>query len=120
MKRRLKRYTSLTHYIEFLRRQPSHMQHVYAAIFAGSITGLIAFFILYIDYGFWHEHYRSNDLVVVSTSTNVRENSVTPESPLEMLSRFFGEAKDKLQNVDTTGIDLLKGKETYVNTAVSQ
>lgn len=118
MKRHLKRYTSLTHYIAFLRRQPEHMQHIYALVFAGSITALIAFVILYVDYGFWHERYKRDDMVVVGTSTLIETSSQSPESPSEMLSRFFGEAKTRLKNIDTSGIEMLQGKETYVNTEV--
>ena len=51
MKRHLKRYTSLTHYIEFLKKQSRHAQHVYGVIFAGTITALVASVILYEDYG---------------------------------------------------------------------
>ena len=113
MKRHLKRYTSLTHYIEFLRRQPSHMQHIYAAIFAGSITALIAFVILYVDYGFWHERYKREDLTVIATTTVVGAPVTTPEAPGEMLSRFFGEATDRIKSIDVSGIEMLRGKETY-------
>jgi hypothetical protein len=87
------------------------MQHVYAAVFAGSITMLIAAFILYADYGFWHERYVRDDLTQVASTLEVATQK--PESIGEMSSRFFGEAKERLQNIDTTGKDLLKGKETY-------
>ena len=43
---------------------------MYGFIFAGSITALIAGFILYTDYGFWHERYqRSDDLTLSATTT---------------------------------------------------
>jgi hypothetical protein len=115
MKRRLKKYTSLTHYIEFLRRQPEHMQHIYAVIFAGSITLMLAFVILYVDYGFWHERYIREDLTVVSTSTTLSTPTTPPESPGEMLGRFLGEAKDRFKAIDTSGKDMLQGTETYTN-----
>jgi hypothetical protein len=112
MKRYLKKYTSLTHYIEFLRKQPEHMQHVYAVVFAGSITMLIACVILYVDYGFWHEKYiRDRD----DTNNLTVATPTEPESPSTMFSRFFGEAKDRFQSIDTSGSDFLKGKETYTN-----
>ena len=57
----MKKYGSIKHYIAFLRRQPAHMQHIYAVIFAGSITALLAAIILYVDYGFWHERYVRNE-----------------------------------------------------------
>lgn len=105
----IKKYTSLKNYIAFLRRQPLHMQHVYAFIFAGTITVLIASVILYADYGFWHEKY-SDKAIAVSTSTT----TVAPESPMDMLSRFFDEAKTQLHNINTSGSKLLEGKETYI------
>ena len=106
MKRYLKKYTSLKNYIAFLRRQPPHLQHIYAAVFAASITGLIAFAVLYIDYGFWHERYIRDDMEVVSTSTMVSKPAPTPESPATMLSRFFGEAKTRLQEINVSGKEI--------------
>jgi hypothetical protein len=109
MKRHLKRYTSLTHYIEFLRKQPEHVQHVYAVIFAGSITILLACVILYVDYGFWHEKYiKSRD-----DTSDLTVTPSEPESPGTMFSRFFGEAQDRFKTIDTSGSDFLKGKETF-------
>lgn len=91
------------------------MQHVYALVFAGSITATIAFVILYVDYGFWHERYIRDDLTVVSTSTIEASPEVsTPDSPSKMLSRFFGEARDRLHTIDVSGSEMLQGKETYV------
>jgi hypothetical protein len=113
MKRYLKKYTSLKNYIEFLRRQPEHMQHIYAVVFAGSITALIAFVILYVDYGFWHERYVRDDLMVVQASSTVAVPAPTPESPGEMFSRFFGEARDRLKEIKIPNKDMLQGKETY-------
>lgn len=114
MKRHLKRYTSLTHYIEFLKRQPHHIQHIYAAVFAGSITIVVAMIILYVDYGFWHERYVRDDLTVASTTASV--STPIPESPGEMFSRFFGEAKGRLHSIDMPTKDMFIGKETYTNT----
>lgn len=119
MKRHLKRYTSLTHYIEFLRRQPEHLQHIYAVIFAGSITAFVAFVILYVDYGFWHERYIRDDSLLVSTTT-IDIPVAIPESPREMISRFFGEARGRLKEIKMPSKDMLQGKETYVGTDVSQ
>lgn len=113
MKRHLKRYTSLTHYIEFLRRQPEHAQHVYAVIFAGSITALIAFVILYVDYGFWHERYVREDSLVVSATISAQEKA--PESPSVMFSRFFSEAKDRLRDIKMPDKNTLQGTETYTS-----
>jgi len=107
MKRYLKKYASIKNYIAFLRRQPPHLQHIYAAVFAASITGLIAFSVLYIDYGFWHEQYIRKDLEVASTSTVVDKPVSDPESPGTMLFRFFGEAQTRLKEINVSG------KETY-------
>lgn len=116
MKRYLKKYTSLKLYLAFLRRQPTHMQHVYAIIFAGSITLLIASIILYVDYGFWHERYvRKDDIVIASSTETIARPTPIPESPLEMFSRFMDEAKVQFNAIGTGGQELLKGKETYVN-----
>lgn len=121
MKRYLKKYTSLKLYIAFLRRQPKHMQHVYAFIFAGSVTALIASIILYVDYGFWHERYVRKDEIIIASSTEIiSKPTPIPESPIEMLSRFIGEAKVQFDSISSGGQELLKGKEIYSNTEVSQ
>lgn len=114
MKRHIKKYISPHHWLLFLRRQSTHMQHVYSAVIAGIITTTIAGIILYVDYGFWHEKYVSEDLIVNTTAT------ATPESPSEMLSRFMSEAKVQLNNINTSRQELLKGEEIYVNTEVNQ
>jgi hypothetical protein len=111
MKKILKRYTSLKNYIAFLKRQPQQMQHVYAFIFAGSITIAIAAVILYVDYGFWHEQYSSK----TESDVEIATTTEMPESPIKMLSRFLGEAKTQLNNINASGSDLLQGKETYTN-----
>lgn len=113
MKKRIKRYTSLGHYIEFLKRQPEHVQYMYAAVFAGSLTILLAIVILYVDYGFWHERYVREDLSVASSTLS--EVAPAPEPPMKMFSRFFGEAKDRLQGIDMPSKDMFIGKETYVH-----
>lgn len=109
MKRHLKKYTSITHYIEFIRRQPRHAQHIYGVIFAGSITAVIAFFVLYIDYGFWHERYISED-IVKATST---EDQVVLESPSKMFGSFMKEAGERFKEIKIPNKDILEGKETY-------
>jgi hypothetical protein len=119
MKRHLKRYTSLTHYIEFLKKQPRHAQHVYGAIFAGTITGLIACFILYADYGFWHERYiRADDVAVAHGEESVPK--VKPESPSEVFSRFFGEVGERFGAIKMPSMDMIKGSEVYTNTNIEQ
>lgn len=103
----MKRYFSLKHYVSVLRRQSKHMQHVYAFIFAGSITALIAAVILYTDYGFWHDRYVRDDSALV-----VKEEKTQMESPGQALSSFWGEAYEKFRAIGSGS--LLEGKETYV------
>lgn len=109
MKKIIKKYLHPHHWLLFLRRQSNHMQRVYSAIIAGIITTAIAAVILYVDYGFWHEKYVSEELILITTAT------ATPESPTEMFSRFIDEAKVQLSNINTSSQELLKGEETYVN-----
>ncbi len=115
MKKHLKRYTSLSNYIAFLRRQPEHIQYVYAAVFAGSITFLIAIVILYVDYGFWHERYirdkeSSSELTVIDS-----QKAKTPESPMKTFSNFLGEARARFGSITVTSKDLFSGKEVYTS-----
>ncbi|MBP6948542.1 MAG: hypothetical protein KBC41_00170 [Candidatus Pacebacteria bacterium] len=109
MKRHLKKYTSITNYIEFIRRQPSHVQHVYGVVFAGTITSLIAFFILYIDYGFWHERYINDDIVKIANE----EEQVKLESPTKMFGSFLEEAGERFKEIKIPNKALLEGKESY-------
>ena len=115
MKRYLKKYTSLKLYIEFLRRQPSHMKQIYSAIIAGGITALIASVILYVDYGFWHERYVRDEINIASSTESITTLPQAPESPLHMFSRFIDEAKIQLGNINSSRQELLKGKEVYIN-----
>lgn len=114
MKHLLKKYEkflSIHHYITFLRRQPEHMQHVYAAIFAGSITMIIAAFILYVDYGFWHETYSRQEVIEVKDTT---EPMVTVQSPGDMMGGFFKEARDRVQTINISSpSNVLKGTDSY-------
>lgn len=110
----MKKYGSIKHYIAFLRRQPAHMQHIYAVIFAGSITALLAAFILYVDYGFWHEKY------VRSEESSIGEAPQPSQSPFQMMSIFFKTARNQLDTLGTSGADLLVGKEVYIRSNVEQ
>jgi hypothetical protein len=91
------------HYIKFMRRQSKHIQHVHAVAFAGLITALIAFVLMYTEYGFWHETYRADDL----------EAAQTQETPSQSFSDFYLEAKARFHAIGTSGSGLLEGKETY-------
>lgn len=103
MKFLLKNFT-LRHYIRHVRKQSKHVQHVHAFIFAGAITAVIAGFILYTDYGFWHERY------VAEEET---EESFDPKSPAESFAGFWAEAGKRFNLIGAKGANLLEGKETY-------
>lgn len=94
------------HYLRHVRRQSKHIQHVHAFVFAGSITGLIAFFILYTDYGFWHEKY---------VAESAQQEVVPIESPGQSLGSFFKEAKERFNAIGTAAPTLLEGKEVYTS-----
>ena len=117
MKHFLKKYErmlSVHHYIAVLRRQPVHVQHVYAALFAGFITVILASYILYVDYGFWHEKYTRNDEALLVTEVVPKAvNSESVLSPGEMIQGFLKEASDKFKAVGTSESAFLEGKDTY-------
>jgi hypothetical protein len=89
---------------------------MYAATFAGIVTGLVAVAILYFDYGFWHERYsRTEQLSTASIQTKtVDDDMVTVQSPGEMIGDFFKEASTKLQTIKVTKPEMLEGKEVYI------
>lgn len=106
MKLHLKHFT-LRHYIRYVKRQNKHVQHIHGFVFAGIITGLIAFVILYTDYGFWHETYIADD------SQMAADPAYVSESPSESLGRFWMEAKEQFSHVGSSSANFLEGKETY-------
>ncbi len=109
-----KKYVRAHHYITVLKRQPVHIQHVYAALFAGSITALIAIAILYFDYGLWRETYTRNERgdEFYSASTTQEEQAVVV-SPSDMIGNFFKEAGDKLENINNDKTGILEGTDSY-------
>lgn len=87
---------------------------MYAAIFAGSITVIIAGVILYVDYGFWHEKYRRSDVVEISDTKTVDDPMVTVVSPTAMIGSFFKEASEKVKTINFSVPDgILEGKDSY-------
>ncbi len=88
------------------------MQHMYAAIFAGSVTVLLAVAILYFDYGFWHERYHRTDTVEVVLSQEKNSNAVT-ESPGEMVEGFFKEVSKRVKEIGVSGEEVFDGKDVY-------
>ena len=100
----LKHFT-LKYYLRYVRRQSKHVQHIHALVFAGTITGLIAVFILYTDYGCWHETYVADDLLV--------GEEAKMESPSESMADFFREAKERFGSIGKASGNLLEGKVEY-------
>lgn len=83
------------------------MQHMYAFIFAGTITASIAGAILYSDYGFWHERYERQEEIAINKEENL------PPAPTEVVSRFLGEVQNRLKSITTGTTSLLEGKEVF-------
>lgn len=110
----MKRYFSIKHYLTFLRKQPEHMQHVYAVTFASVITVIFAAVILYVDYGFWHERYDRNEVVTVKDTEVRTDQMVTVQSPGAMISSFFKEASLQLDAINAKGAPFLRGKDEFV------
>ena len=107
MKFHLKNFT-LRHYLRYVRRQNKHIQHIHGFAFAGIITALIASFILYTDYGFWHETYRRQEAPVVTAE---------PVPLGKSFGNFLQEAKTKFDAIGNASADLVGGTETYTKTA---
>lgn len=84
------------------------MQHFYAVIFSAIITLCLAALILYVDYGFWRERYHRGDEVVATPK------EIVSQSPFEMMSDFFGEARVRFNNVEASGEEFLDGKEVFI------
>lgn len=70
---------------------------------------MIAIGILYIDYGFWHERYDKDEVLLEQ-----KEVQITSKSPFDMMSLFFDDARDKLSDLESSGATLLEGKEVYI------
>ncbi len=105
-----KKYLSIRHWLAFLRRQPVHMQHVYAVAFSGIITALLGAFILYYDYGFWHDRYSAKDVTVVEKKDTKEVETI---SPGEMMNGFLKEVGMRMQELKNTKTTVLEGKEVY-------
>ena len=96
----------MRNYIRYIRKQPKHVQHVHAFVFAGAITAIIAGSILYMEYGFWRDRYiRGGE----------QETIVQDEPPSQILSRFWSEAKKQVSNVGSSNTSFFEGKESYVS-----
>ena len=78
-------------YVRYLRRQSVHVQHMHGLVFAGVITGVLVSFVLYTQYGFFHEE----TPLVAATST-------IPQSPTGVLESFIMEGSARLRAVFTS------------------
>ena len=96
-----------------MRRQSLHLQHIYAVIFAGSITLLIGAAILYFDYGFWRDRYSRTESFETQEEGGLNTAVVVTKSPGDMFSDFMKEVSEKLEQVSTTSKDMLDGKDSY-------
>lgn len=98
-------------YVLHLRRQDIRIQQLHALVFAGAVTGLLAFLILYYDYGYFHDVYvqKETDSIVVG-----KDSELAP-SPTETVSSFFSEAKTRFSEIGKSGSSLLYGKDVYIN-----
>ena len=114
--RKYELYLSPKHWLIVLRRQPSHMKHVYAALGAGLITAGLAALILYVDYGYWHEKYSRGE---GDGTEPVAEEMVNVVSPGKMIGAFFQEASKKVKEIDLTVPEgILEGKDNYTKEEV--
>ncbi len=102
-----KKLSVVSRYVSHIRRSSKHVQQIHAVAFSGGITMLLAWGILYFDYGFWHERY---DVNKVTAEAKIEDTS---KSPTEMFSQFIKEAGSKVTILKSGGNALLEGKETY-------
>ena len=112
-----KKYFSLRHYVSVLRRQPVHMQHVYAFIFSASVTALAGAIILYYDYGFWRDTYVRTEPI---QQEEIKKAPAKVESPGDMLHGFLEEASVKLKNLNENATSLLDGTESYKKETIKE
>lgn len=96
-------------YIAYLRKRPKHIQQLHAIFFASGVSLVMVVYVLYTDYGFWHERY----VKVETDILNTVKAPVVPDSPVGALGRFLGDAKAQLEGmkIDTS---FLEGKEVYI------
>ncbi len=108
-----KKYLNLSHWIVFLKRQPTHMQHVYALVFAGSVTLLLAVIILYFDYGFWRDKYSRSDTLAKEEMISSAPNEPKGQSPSALIGSFLEEASLRFRKLNYSKNSLLESKDVY-------
>ena len=111
-----KKYFSPHHWLVFLRKQPAHMQHVYALAFSGLVTSILGIGILYFDYGFWHDKYSSKEKVATLEQKNPVGES---QSPGQLMGDFFKEASTRINSIKESKPNFLEGKEVYTQESSS-
>jgi hypothetical protein len=91
-----------------MKRQPKPVQQLHGLVFAFSVSSILLSYVLYTDYGFWHDTYVRVEEDILHTT----KEPVQPESPIGLLGRFARDAKKELEGmqVDTK---FLEGKEVY-------
>ncbi len=103
----MKNFFSFKSHLAYMRKQPEKVQHVYAGSLAGIITTLFVAYILYTDYGFWHEKYKVGE--------EIKENKVEVLGPKDTVVKFFNDAKNEIQNIKSINRSVISGKEVYID-----
>jgi hypothetical protein len=83
-------------YVRYLRKQSVHVQHMHGLVFAGVITGVLVSFVLYTQYGFFHEQYTREETPLVAATSTI------PQSPTGVLESFIMEGSARLRAVFTS------------------
>lgn len=90
------------------------MQHVYALVFAGVVTTLLAGGILYYEYGFWRTTYnRRDDIEIVDTKKNGMEAPSSTLSPGMMIGSFLKEAGERAKSIQVDTHSFMQGTIEY-------
>jgi len=106
---------SIKTYIRHVRRQKPHIQQLHAALFAGTITLILALLILYLEYGYWHTSYNRS---YHASSTN-NDETVLTETPSQTIARLWGEGKDRLIGIQSSFHPLTGGGTTFDRSATN-
>ncbi len=103
-----------------MRRQSTYHQRVHAFSISGVITVIVAVLWLHFHYGFWSSP--ENDVYVEGQSYEVRDlsNGTTSTSteggfpsPKETLSRFFNDAKTRMDSIPKSFSDSISETKIY-------
>lgn len=87
-------------YVRYLRKQSVHVQHMHGLVFAGVITGVLVSFVLYTQYGFFHEQYTREETSLVTATSTIPHT--IPQSPSGVLESFILEGSARLRAVFTS------------------